>query len=394
MKHFKEKIDKIFPHCRPYTCPYGDCSFIGKDKQALLRHYTGKHGILEKYLREALAENGIHILQGEPGGKRRNSVSGNGNQGSPKMVKHARLILTPPSPIDPKNFLPTTPLPNTPRQNAEELRKEVEAMMASFQPQPIETQMVVRLPPQLQIVPVSQPPQQPQNSSNVQIKEQQNQMSERKTSLNVSALPIKVELPQHPTSVCIVSSSNTSIPIHVLSDTLKSSSPPEHVLSTTRPLPSLIMTSRPQQISLPSTGSQMLVTTQSEGLLRTSSPMSSIGPSPSSQPIPLEMITGSNRLITTSSPAQGIFISSSISNPSFFMSGGSILENKEVMWGGGGLGPAVVVEAADTMPITYIETADGSYAALLDTIDYDFLVPTGVNGVDGVRERQLDFCMM
>jgi hypothetical protein len=136
------------------------------------------------------------------------------------------------------------------------------------------------------------------------------------------------------------------------------------------------------------------VTTQSEGLLRTSSPMSSIGPSPSSQPIPLEMIAGSNRLITTSSPAQGIFISSSISNPSIFMSGGSLLENKEVMWGGGGLGPAVVVEAADTMPITYIETADGSYAALLDTIDYDFLVPTGVNGVDGVRERQLDFCMM
>ena len=73
-------------------------------------------------------------------------------------------------------------------------------------------------------------------------------------------------------------------------------------------------------------------------------------------------------------------------------SNGSVLENKEVMWGGG-LGPAVVVEAADTMPITYIETADGSYAALLDAIDYDFLIPS-VNGVDPVRERQLDFCML
>ena len=398
MKHFKEKIDKIFPHCRPYTCPSGDCSFTGKDKQALLRHYTGKHGILERYLREALAENGIHILPGEPGSKRRSSVSGNGNHGSPKMVKQARLIMTPPSPMDPKEFLPNTPLPNNPRQNAEELRKEVEAMMASFQPQPIETQMVVRLPQQLQLVTVSQtqsqPQQQTQHSPNVQIRlQQQNQMPERMNSQNVSAMPIKVELPQHPTSVCVVSSSNTSMPINVLSNTLKSSSSPELVLSTTRPLPSLIMTSRPQQISLPSMESQMLVTTQSEGLLRTSSPMSSIGPSLSSQPIPLEMITGSNRLVTTSSsPAQGIFISS-ISNPSIFMTSGPILENKEVMWGGG-LGPAVVVEAADTLPITYIETADGSYAALLDAIDYDFLVPSGVNGVDAVRERQLDFCML
>ena len=62
MKHFKEKIDKIFPHCRPYSCPTAECSFTGKDKQALLRHYTGKHGILERYLREALAEKGISFI--------------------------------------------------------------------------------------------------------------------------------------------------------------------------------------------------------------------------------------------------------------------------------------------------------------------------------------------
>ena len=37
MKHFKEKIDKIFPHCRPYSCPAGNCTFTGKDIQALLR---------------------------------------------------------------------------------------------------------------------------------------------------------------------------------------------------------------------------------------------------------------------------------------------------------------------------------------------------------------------
>ncbi len=404
MKHFKEKIDKIFPHCRPYACPSGDCSFTGKDKQALLRHYTGKHGILERYLREALAENGIHILPGEPGSKRRSSVSCNGNMGSPKMAKQARLILSPESPIDPKDFLPTMPLPNTPRQNAEELRKEVEAMMASFQPQPIETQMMLRVPPQLQLVPVSQEQQQQQQqqqqSPNVQLRphhhqQQQNDLPEGMTCLNVGQKPIKVELPQHPTSVCVVSSSNSPMPI--FSNALNSSSLPELILPTSTPLPSLIMTSRPQQISLPSMGSQMLVTSQSDGLLRTSSPMSSIAPSLSSQPIPLEMITGSNGLVTTSSGSPGIFISSisssMISNPSIFMSSGPILENKEVMWGGG-LGPAVVVEAADTVPITYIETADGSYAALLDAIDYDFLMPTSSNGIDAVRERQLDFCMM
>lgn len=60
MKHFKERIDKIFPHCRPYTCPNNECEFSGKDKQALLRHYTGKHGVLELFLREALLAKGIN----------------------------------------------------------------------------------------------------------------------------------------------------------------------------------------------------------------------------------------------------------------------------------------------------------------------------------------------
>jgi hypothetical protein len=61
------------------------------------------------------------------------------------------------------------------------------------------------------------------------------------------------------------------------------------------------------------------------------------------------------------------------------------------MWGAG-LGPAVVVESADTFPITYIKTADGSYAALLDPIDYDFLQQA--NSLDAILERQLDFCML
>ena len=48
MKHFKERIDKIFPHCRPYSCPNTECSFEGKDKQALLwccLAWTGDTGV-------------------------------------------------------------------------------------------------------------------------------------------------------------------------------------------------------------------------------------------------------------------------------------------------------------------------------------------------------------
>jgi hypothetical protein len=46
----------------------------------------------------------------------------------------------PPNLIDAKDFLPSSPVQIIPRPNTEELRKEVEAMMASFQPQPIENQ--------------------------------------------------------------------------------------------------------------------------------------------------------------------------------------------------------------------------------------------------------------
>ena len=398
MKHFKEKIDKIFPHCRPYTCPSDDCTFTGKDKQALLRHYTGKHGILEKYLREALAENGIHILPAEPGTKRRSSVSSSGN-GSPKMLKQARLIMSPASPIDATDLLPTVPLPNTPRPNAEELRKEVEAMMASFQPQPIETQMLIRVPQQLQLVTVSQPHQhlhqhqhhQQQHHQQLSpILQKQLSLPEGMTNLNgISNLPIKIQLPQHPEPVTIVSSSTTSLPPNILTTTPTSA--PQLILSNS-PLPSLIISSKQHQQHQQQQHHQhqqqhqhqLSLPTLSVNSVRAPSP--DLAPSLSCQPIPLEILTGSNGLVNSSSNPSPILISSS-----FTSSGSSVLDNKEVMWGAG-LGPAVVVEAADTLPITYIETADGSYAALLDTIDYDFLIPSATSGLDAMRERQLDFC--
>ena len=39
MKHFKEKIDKIFPHCRPYTCPSGGKTLI-LDSFKFWQHFT------------------------------------------------------------------------------------------------------------------------------------------------------------------------------------------------------------------------------------------------------------------------------------------------------------------------------------------------------------------
>ncbi|CAB4063793.1 EGR1 [Lepeophtheirus salmonis] len=169
MKHFKEKIDKIFPHCRPYACPTGDCPFTGKDKQALLRHYTGKHGILDKYLREALAEKGINYSH--ESSKRKHHHTNNNVDKS----KHARL--SPPvhpstSSVPTTLFIPAS-VPNDhhnnsiilqSRPNTEELKKEVEAMMATFQP--VEPSQVVLFssgasPPQDHPVTTHTPPQDP-----------------------------------------------------------------------------------------------------------------------------------------------------------------------------------------------------------------------------------------
>ena len=57
--HFKDKIDKVIPKCKPYKCPEIDCFYVGKDNQSILRHFTGKHDILRKWLKEALSTKEI-----------------------------------------------------------------------------------------------------------------------------------------------------------------------------------------------------------------------------------------------------------------------------------------------------------------------------------------------
>ena len=48
--HFKERIDAVMPTTRPYACPDIECNYLGKDKQDVLRHYTGKHNILKMWV--------------------------------------------------------------------------------------------------------------------------------------------------------------------------------------------------------------------------------------------------------------------------------------------------------------------------------------------------------
>ena len=54
-QHFQDRIKSALPTRRPFMCPDDGCKVEGKDWQALMRHYTGKHGILEGYLKEVIA---------------------------------------------------------------------------------------------------------------------------------------------------------------------------------------------------------------------------------------------------------------------------------------------------------------------------------------------------
>merc|ERR1712223_2350377 len=57
-RHFKKQIDQLLVNNNSQKkCP--TCDYEAGDRQSLLRHYTAKHGILEKLLSEALEEKNI-----------------------------------------------------------------------------------------------------------------------------------------------------------------------------------------------------------------------------------------------------------------------------------------------------------------------------------------------
>ena len=407
MKHFKEKIDKIFPHSRPYACPTEECGFQGKDKQALLRHYTGKHGILEKYLKEALAEKGISYVPGDHGSKRKHSTDSNGSSKAKKMM----ITTNGTTILDPKDMLPKSPVPpqlaaiaqNTngnhtvinSRPNNEELRKEVEAMMASFQPQPQqEAVAVTNGSSTIKVLPSL--PTQP-----VPVSIEVNGTGEKKTVILSNRVPPLTPTTQQPTTI-LTSQSNGTTTVH------QHHQAPASVVSLVKrneavvgdqPSVTPVMNGKPtiilangsklqlaQQINSTNGGGQIHIP---ELIL----PQDANGghhvvSSNTIHAIPIEVIT-------TVAPSNGV------ANGVVSINGETcIVENEEVMWGAG---PAVVVESNDnTVPIQYIEGSEIVYSANIDNIDYDYLYPVTTttaptevtNGVPRPRERQLEFSML
>ena len=56
--HFKERLEAVIPKTRPYACPALDCSIMGKDRQDVLRHYTGKHNTIKMWVDEYICKQG------------------------------------------------------------------------------------------------------------------------------------------------------------------------------------------------------------------------------------------------------------------------------------------------------------------------------------------------
>ena len=495
MKHFKEKIDKIFPHCRPYACPAGTCPFTGKDKQALLRHYTGKHGILEKYLREALAEKGINYAPNE-NGKRRHSDSSNGSGGG-RGSKNPRQSLTPPGALQQNGntntilangnapeILTTKQITLPTRPSAEDLRKEVEAMMQSLQP--IVDQPVVLQIPSSAISTVN-------GTCSAQLNGANGTMpictsSAMTNGAVVTAIPV-IQSTANGNGTVVATAASTatvvpvaSLPAIVLSAvanataasiaangpttptngvtngvsangvtngvTVSLPTQPNNVPTITVPSPVSVSNNQHQQQQ-----QQQVIIQNGNGKLngQNMAPVASLlssGPSASTLPIPLDILTNGNlngqtaKLLAnggefiingkTSNGINGQFPATiTVKNIANGTSNGtstngttspSPLEHEDVMWSAVNScnGPAVVVEAANTLPVAYVEAgvtaADViSFAAstgvngntnVIESIDYDYLYPVVANGgttnsaVDAVsvvgqaRERQLDFCML
>lgn len=287
MKHFKQKVDKIFPHSRPYTCPAEDCAFTGKDKQALLRHYTGKHGILEKYLREALAENGIQYFVSEHGTRRKCSVSL-----TTKAKRVSQNLKSTIADLLPKQPLPlgTGDLPNKVNQSNREgpniCQDKVQSTSEVFQ-----------------------------FSVPIKIIELQQQSGQCPRPLN----HLQPDQTAGDSSSSFATESSLGVNNNMVADD-----------DLTKP-------------SLPVT------------------------------PLPLDLITVLSDPVTD--PNGTTIYLSAFASPSLF-SPSSVISNKEVMWGSG---PPGMVEASDTIPITYIETIDANCNAMMDVIDCDLLMPSIYN---------------
>ena len=192
-----------------------------------MRHYTGKHGILEQFLREALSEKGINYnpLDMPYKTKRKNSTEKKAKAAATATPVFLQTTTATPQtpttpgapqafelkPLDPKALLPSVPLSSeslsgqlmvtsslppikASKTNNEELRREVDALMASLQPHdPMETTTTT-------ITPVSSAAAATTLSQHSQLSQQQHHHHQA---------PLVVALPQVP-ALNLVSSDGSS----------------------------------------------------------------------------------------------------------------------------------------------------------------------------------------
>ena len=60
MKHYRERIQADLTASTNFSCPL--CEYVGKDKQTIYRHYTGKHKVVEQYLAQDIEAGRVETL--------------------------------------------------------------------------------------------------------------------------------------------------------------------------------------------------------------------------------------------------------------------------------------------------------------------------------------------
>ena len=63
MKHYRERIQSDLTEVTNFQCPL--CDYVGKDKQTIYRHYTGKHKVVEQYLADDIRDGKVIPLSPE-----------------------------------------------------------------------------------------------------------------------------------------------------------------------------------------------------------------------------------------------------------------------------------------------------------------------------------------
>ena len=366
-------------------------------------------------------------MPGEHGSKRKHSEA----NGMPKLKK---MLLTTSSNghhtngsngtngttiLDPTDLLPRSPVPLTSttiaqnttngvhrRPNTQELRNEVEAMMASLNPEPHQENVVTNGSSIVKVLPSL-----PNTPVPVSVATMEVNGVEKKTVIlsNKTVQHLQQTNQQQPTTIL---HQNSHGQVVQQQQVVHHQPPPTSVVSLVKrndntfmvanghnnKQPTLILANGTKvqiasavntnggQIHIPELILPEGVSTENGGNIHA---------------IPIEVIT--TTVASTNghhAPQNGVVTNGDT----------CVVENEEVMWGAASNllnGPAVVVEAVE--PVTYIEEGGTQivYSASMDNIDYDYLYPVTTTTAttnssiteaavrqSAVRERQLEFNML